>query len=93
MGSSKKHKKHKDRKHSSSNPHDESNHSFNSISNNSVISGEQGTLKLVLRVPGGSSNSPHMSPSVSVPNPVRRSGQTMANTCDKRLHIELSNQT
>lgn len=65
MGSSKKHKKHKDhrdRKHSSSNVCDESNHSFNSISNNSIISGEQGTLKLVLRVP--SANSPHMSPSI-----------------------------
>lgn len=74
MSSSKKHKKHKDRKHSSSNAHDESNHSFNSISNNSVIAGEQGTLKLVLRVPGGSSNSPHMSPSVSIANQV---SQTM----------------
>lgn len=64
MGSSKKHKKHKDRKHSyTSGPDDASNQSFTA----STPAPEQRPLKLVLKVSGGSTGSPMMSPALNYP--------------------------
>jgi hypothetical protein len=64
MGSSKKHKKHKDRKHSYTSGADEtSNQSFTA----STPAPEQRPLKLVLKMSGGNTGSPMMSPALNYP--------------------------